>query len=197
MTVEEIKLEALKLMFASGEAIGNDYQEAYNTGLYTDYFDKMDGSIKRALSRIAQSKKTFPKVNEFMSKDLDLEDCEIKFELPINTINIERFQFKDLSRKTIRDVDYYQIAKNKATVENNQDFRNGKFIIYTHDIPTVDELREDVAALIPLYIKSELYEEDEYQMALQARNMFEQGLALIDMNTTTTQSQVENIFGRY
>lgn len=197
MTVEEIKLEALKLMFASGEAIGNDYQEAYNTGLYTDYFDKMDGSINRALSRIAQSKKTFPKVNEFLSKDLDLEDCEIYLTLPINTINIERLQFKDLKRKTIFDVDYYQIAKNKVTIENNQDFSNGKFIIYTHDIPTVEELRDDVAALIPLYIKSELYEEDEYQMALQARNMFEQGLALIDMGTTTVQSHIVNLFGRY
>ena len=61
---------------------------------------------------------------------------------------------------------------------------------YTYNV----DLSDDLCELIPYYIKSELYEEDEPQQAIAARNYFEAGLDRL-RRLEGGQTVVEDAFG--
>ena len=52
----------------------------------------------------------------------------------------------------------------------------------------------EVADLIPYFIKSELYEEDEPKLAVQARNIFEAMLEDLKRDEYASQEAVINVF---
>ena len=59
------------------------------------------------------------------------------------------------------------------------------------------KLTDELLALIPYFVKSELYEEDEPQMAAQARNIFEASLEALIPYEESKQTLVERVYASY
>ena len=76
-------------------------------------------------------------------------------------------------------------------------------LIYRPQIARVTSLTDDgveidvpdnIAQLIPYFLKSELYREDEVSEAEKARVFYEQGMAAIRNSSERYQGSVENIY---
>ncbi len=215
MTKEQIKQETLRMMFAV-EQVGRISEIA---GV-TDYLDKMDGSIDRAVMRICQARKAGLSKIELVIKAKQYDETEGEFEarsgitakeleegvdLGSNVLAVDRVCFKPKKRPMLNNIGYDQLDYKTISLflPNAED--GTKIIVYYYpamvEIPIADDeeittLRLDVQKIIPYFVKSEVYEEDEPQMARQARSIFEQLLAEIQMNTQTIQQKVIDIWGR-
>lgn len=186
----KIKQETLRLMFAVEDARNLSQIEGVD-----DYLDKMDGSIERAIVRICQAKKAgYDKIKiidnlEALNEGLDLSDLAANPILQIDKVFIK-------SGKTMIPFNAFYTLDYKTIVIEEDLPKGSEVIIYYYPAKTnLAKLREDVIAIIPLFVKSELYEEDEYNVARQARSMFESELQAININSQTVQTKVVNIFG--
>lgn len=186
----KIKQETLRLMFAVEDARNLSKIEGVD-----DYLDKMDGSIERAIVRICQAKKAgYEKIKitdnlEALNEGLDLYSHAGSPILQIDKVFIK-------SGKTIRPFNAFYTLDYETIVIEEDLPKGSEVIIYYYPATTkLTKLREDVIAIIPLFVKSELYEEDEYNVARQARSMFESELQAININSQTVQTKVVNIFG--
>lgn len=186
----KIKQETLRLMFAVEDARNLSQIEGVD-----DYLDKMDGSIERAIVRICQAKKAgYDKIKiidnlEALNEGLDLSDLAANPILQIDKVFIK-------SGKTMIPFNAFYTLDYKTIVIEEDLPKGSEVIIYYYPAKTnLAKLREDVIAIIPLFVKSELYEEDEYNVARQARSLFESELQAININSQTVQTKVVNIFG--
>lgn len=196
MDKNEIIRETLRLMFAVENASG-DIKDIPNI---QDYIDKIDGSLNRAIIRVCQAKKAGTKTIT-ISKEEDLE--ELKSGLDLTTLEgnpkilkIDKVLVIDKNGTISPYNDFYTLDYKTIVIDWVSKEDKIKIFYYPSNVE-LEELREDVAAILPLFIKSELYEEDEASLALQARSLFESALQAIEMNPQTIQTKVTNVFGRY
>lgn len=214
MTKEQIKKETLRLMFAL-EQVGSIREIA---GV-DDYLDKMEGAIDRAVMRICQAKKAglarfeiVIKVRENGENQADFEarngysvkELDEGIDLGNNVLAIDRVTFKMPNRPMLNNVGYDQLDYKTIRMYLPNAENGTKITVYYYpamvEIPIQDDdeittLRADVQKIIPYFVKSELYEEDEASLASQARNIFEQMLDSIQMNTQTVQQSVVDVWG--
>lgn len=111
------------------------------------------------------------------------DDCRIYFEGMIPTAN-EAIQ---LIRPHIQNAYEYDTTNKKykrTTVEIIDD-------TYTKD--TELELPYEACVLIPLYIASQLYKDDDISLATQYRNEFEAGLKELEINIEPP-TQIEGVY---
>ena len=181
MTINDIKIEALKLMFTNYNEDIHSVSELSNDDNYAAYIPSMNGAINRALARLYAKrvirKRFIPLPTDFASCD-DSKDIEEAI-----SITLTEYE-KDAIRDRIADENPHLTAEEieaKAIVEINNE--EAKLHVY---IPV------DAQLLIPYYIKADLYEEDEPAIAAQARNYFEAGLD--DRWYDEEQEVVENVF---
>ena len=196
MDKNEIIRETLRLMFAVENASG-DIKDIPNI---QDYIDKIDGSLNRAIIRVCQAKKAGTKTITISKKE-DLE--ELKSGLDLTTLE-EKPKILKIDKVVVIDKngtispynDFYTLDYKTIVIDWVSKEDKIKIFYYPSNVE-LTELREDVAAILPLFIKSELYEEDEASLALQARSLFESALQAIEMNPQTIQTKVTNVFGVY
>jgi len=197
----EIKIESLKLMFADYE---NDYSVDTLDALLTDdnygkYLRAMNGSINRCFDRLRSDFKQPIKsleIDKGVSEesllfiDLDGEDYE-------NVDYINRITYTD-------DYGYqssveYELEGRTLIIPN----REGVYrLVYYEKLPyitteidtAVIQIEDDLARIIPYFIKSELIEEDEPQMASMARGMFEAALARMYKEPEVRQKTVVDVY---
>lgn len=179
MTINDIKIEALKLMFTNYDEDIHDIMELTNDDNYAAYIPSMNGAINRALARLWAKRvirKMFvPLPTDFTDNEQDLTDA---ISLPVTDIE------KDLIRERI-ELENPNLTAEEITAKVDVEINNE--IAKRHvDIPV------DTQLLIPYYIKADLYEEDEPAIAAQARNYFETGLD--DRWYDEEQKVVENVF---
>lgn len=196
MDKNEIIRETLRLMFAVENASG-DIKDIPNI---QDYIDKIDGSLNRAIIRVCQAKKAGTKTIT-ISKESDIE--ELKSGLDLTTLEgnpkilkIDKVLVIDKNGTISPYNDFYTLDYKTIVIDWVTKEDKIKIFYYPSNVE-LTELREDVAAILPLFIKSELYEEDEASLALQARSLFESALQAIEMNPQTIQTKVTNVFGGY
>lgn len=197
MKVWEVKAQALKLMFADSDLQFNENEFrqriVYNNGNTRDKLVRMEDSIKRAIDlyyTYVGVKSSSCKVG--LTEDyLDLNAVE-DFGTP-DRVDVKIF--RDSEKKTLllhrQQINFIFAEDNK--IEFEEDFNNSvydnyflEFKVYykkkKRNLPLIlDEMEEDLNALdipeevqrnIPYFIKAELYEEDEPQLAMHARNNF-------------------------
>lgn len=181
MKLNDIKIEALKLMFTNYSEDISDIEALINDDNYSAYIMSMNGAINRALARLWAKRvirKMFtPLPTDFASVDNEKE-LEDLISLPVTDLE------KELIRERIR-AEYPNLTAEeveaKATVEINNEMANRHVSVSI-----------DVQLVIPYFIKADLYEEDEPALAAQARNYFE--TAIDDRRDEEEQEQVINVF---
>ena len=176
MKLGEIKLEALVLMNIINESKFdisklNDY---LNENKYKKYLLNMYHSITQAIDIINNR-------NVLKEKIFDIKSLEYK---KYNTyISLTLDQIKDF--KKIKKIVYlgdsieelkYQVLANILVIYTTQNLENIKIVYYPkiisfENLIDTDELpiSNDLARVIPYYIKYDLYQEDEPNLSLVAK----------------------------
>lgn len=205
MKIGDIKIEALRLMFALIE--GNmtaetltDYEQSDTVG---DYLAAMPGSINRALADIT-SRRILPEKRHVLT----LADGQ-------RLMSAYRFDLSQID-------DFYDVSRVIAETHNGYDgnypFRmEGRTLVLlapddsatftllyypklapvgawanTHDLDIPDE----IASVIPYFLKGEIYREDEIGDAAEAMSWYEQRLAALDPHRTEKQDRVVSTYSQ-
>ena len=206
MTYGEIKIEALKLMYVRENT---DFVVSQLDILREDedinvYLCNMPGSINRCLSYI-ESRGVLPRKTHTLvlseAKEGELVRRDLKKEIP-DYYDIDRL-ICECNGRYIGDCDYrmegdvlvlaydedmtytveYKPKCRRVSVTNEE----------TRDDCEID-VPDDIAALIPFYIKSELYRDDEPAEAGEARNWFEQSIAQLGRARVSTSKTVTSLY---
>lgn len=180
MTINDIKIEALKLMFTNYNEDISDINECMQDDNYSAYIPAMNGAINRAIGRLWAKRvitKVFTLLPTTHSDTANYSDlCDVLY--PVT--DTERLLIKERLKSLYPDLEGVDLEKKVSEEVNNEIVKRRLYI------------PADVQALIPYYIKAEVYEEDEPSLAMQARNFFEQ--AIEDRQGEEVQDCVVNVF---
>ena len=210
MKLGEIKLEALMMIFPS-EAF-NVTEENMSEALgvikgdsnYADYLAAMPGIINRCFG-LLENKGVLPTKQAELAEggpEREMVRCDLKALIPDYGI-LERVAFEGAGGTAYTyECDY---MRESADVILLPYMGKGKFIlIYTPRLPRVSLIssegtevlpgRDDIASLIPYYIKSELQYTEYPEDAKLARQLFESGLSGLVSHKEGHQSKVETVY---
>lgn len=218
MKLWEIKAQALRLMFADYDMQFDEeeFQEriVYDNPNTRDKLIRMDDSIRRAIDIYYN---VVGDVSTIWNFSLDFENGEFLNSIDLN--QKEDIYYPTRVDLVMRDANGYQLFRNNQinfyydTTQNlitfnQEDYRSfGErvmFIVYYKKqratIPIiVDEIdfdldsigiRSDVQNLIPYYIKGELYEEDEPNIAAEAKGYYIQSLSRLRKQFSNVRTKV-------
>lgn len=205
MTLADIKISALKLMFAATgqDIVAANIDDYYDDTNFNDYLYQMNESINRCFDRLLN--------DEIAPQEIvEVEDY--------TTVDADGFTTMDLTQIT----DLYKLDRviysYGSLYEGNCEYilegdtliladREGDYkLVYTKTMPyitdsTLDsatiDLPNEILRLIPYFIKGELYEEEDVNLAAVAMNVFEQRLLQIKKKKERHQTKVVDIFGGY
>jgi hypothetical protein len=166
-------------------ALFTDDVELYQTGdpvVYSNYIETSD---------VSQSNFGFPTRIDLLVYE-ELEDESLVLRKQQNEINFDFFEtegkihfFDEDYRNYITNYDY--IPKFRVY------YRQSKVNLGTvNDQTDVTIIPEDVLRMVPYFIKGELYEEDEPNIAMQSRQMYVQYLMGLRKKFTKTQTKVKS-----
>ncbi len=195
MKYGELKIECLKVMDELNDTITFDSLEDYEElDSYIDLFRRLPGSINRAMDRIANRKKLPTKiitlenpeeVGDFLSFDLALVS---DFRSVKRVSYIEGSVFNP-------SIDYIYEGSNLMI---SKVYSHGIIkLVYYPKAPAVNDytlntdelnLPDELARIIPYYVKSDLMDREEAAIAADARNKFEMALDDITLNEEDTYS---------
>ena len=187
MKLGEIKLEALKIMNINNDSvlILENMDIILQERKYAKYLNNMFNCINKAID-VINHKKILPQNRIEMSK-LVIKQGAINNRFDVSTIHdfvsISRIVYED-SNGYIERIPFERegnlvVISNKYIPENLAMVYNTKIDNITDNIADTDDvpnLSDELARLIPYYIKFELYQEDEPDLALTAKNTFDQGI---------------------
>ncbi len=200
MKLGEIKIEALKLMFAVGRENlrPEDIDGIYDNEQYSDYLLMMTGALNRCFS-VIEERRVLP------VKSFGLGEggrYELGALIP-DFFDVERIVFEG-SAEYIGDCEYHRegdtvLLKN---MESDGEYR----VLYKPSIPRLlaeadNELElpipDRIACYIPYFIKGELFRMDEPDEAAEARNFFESSIAEVSKGESGRQSRVVSKYSVY
>ncbi len=225
MELWEVKANALRLMFAdSGLSFSKEEFEnevVYSNGNTRDKLTRMNDSIRRAIDLYYQTCGQFVKrktvkyrIDEGIVTDF-LDLTEIDDFGSVSRIDINKNN--NLRIKGQKDVPYFfnQVDKEVEILINIPDTIRKDEIEFTlsyyiedanlPDDNLINELEfnldslnipSDIQRKIPLYIKGEIYEEDEYALAQASKNEYIQYLFMHKRKYGGVQTKVRSIHRR-
>lgn len=188
MKLGEIKLEALRIMNINNdgvllvEKLGNLATEKR----YGKYLNNMFNCINKAID-VINYRKVLPQERAEL-KDYLVSSGGINNRFDVSTIknflSCDRIVYEDNKGNYCQRVPFDKEGKTiVVSNEYNPEFLalvfNTKIENITEDLSDTEEipnLPDEFARLIPYYIKFELYQEDEPDLALNAKSTFEQGI---------------------
>lgn len=200
MKVGEIKLEALSVMNILTDIRPDaEYYDSYLAdNKYKKYLMNMDESIKRAVDIISSN-------NVLEEKSVMV--TELDYTAKTNYVILSLNQINDY--RTIKKV--VHIGDKLTSVKFDVVAR--KLIIYSDDVAnllvvyfprvilpdnfnkdTVIDLPDYLARIIPYYIKYDLYQEDEPNLATLAKNQFYTILDSYSIYTPGDETLIENLY---
>ena len=217
MKLGEIKLMALKLMFADTDITYDisDMEEYYNNSNTRDKLIRMNDSINRALNLFYQRVGLHRAKKEVQ---LDAEEGSTGYflnsisDLPAQIDNLQNvlkvrisspykatlynanFEF-DGEEIVFTDLHRYITSSEKENTtieifyETKPEYVTSNNEDTTFDFDSIN-VPNDIQLQIPLFIKGEAYEEDEPQMALFAKNEFLNYLQLVKKPKIIKQQKV-------
>ena len=202
MKVGDIKIEALRLMFAGVPALMNaDNLYGYESrSEFELYLSMMPGSIHRCIDNIV-SRCILP----VKRKELSLTGVERRGRF--YRFDISGSDFYEVSRVIKMSEDEYDgdhpyRMEGETLVLLAPDEASSYTLLYHPKIPhkeykDTDELvgiPDEIAVLMPYFIKGELYREDEAGEAAEAMSWFEQRLASLGETRTEKQGSVACLY---
>lgn len=206
MTLGELKIAILKLISNTNDDLTVDNLiELESDDNYNTILKNCRESINRALTRLLTEKK-IPYATLYITPETNVS-------LQVNNTN--RYKLKDLSNdiNTIinviyEDTDGNSVGRNQLRVEGEYlvlpNLTKGIYIVVylpnitiKADMSNNEEINipEHICSLIPYFVKADLYEEDEPNLAMASRNYFESAIAELKTNEDNDrQSYVRTIF---
>lgn len=209
MKYGDIKIEALKLMFVNmGDDITIDKLETYEQDdTYNAYLVNMPGSINRCFSAL-ESKGVLPSKSKTLTALEGVASAAfIRFDLPSiidNYCDIDRVVSETADGEYCGDCDY-QIEGDTLVLERFDDEDITYTVLYRPTIPRVELLTdnewevpipENIVALIPYFVKGDLYRDDEPNEASEARNWFESGIEEILLRKTNKVGRIKTVYSQ-
>lgn len=224
MKLWEIKAQSLRIMFADSD-IQFSYDEFENGTLYDnantrDKLVRMNDSIKRAIDSFYQFVGTPMRLTTVGLKNVSgvyYNVIQLSDISDFGTISrIAAIGNSDVNMSYDDAIEFFYDSISKTVVPNSDYsvFENGaSFNVYyfvkktnlpdvvdelTFDLNTLLNIPEDVQRMIPYFVKGELYEEDEYSIALQSKNIFQQFLLNYKRQFANVQTKVKraNVFNK-
>ena len=207
MKLGEIKLEALKIMFANynHDITIEGLVECYADENYGSYLINMPGSINRCLS-VIENKGVLPSKRVVLEATRGVASGQfIRFDLfsmVPDLYIIERVIKEDTYG--FYNGDYQYQLEGEVLVLDRPCENETYTLIYkpslpriTQDSSDINELQgvpNNIACHIPYFIKGDLFREDEPNEASEARNWFEQAMDEIQHSQINRVNQVQSIY---
>lgn len=207
MKLGEIKLEALRIMNINNDSVLllDRFDSLLGEKKYAKYLNNMYNCINKAID-IINHKGILPQ-NTMPLAELPLTKSSVNNRFDISQItdflSISRIVYEDNVSNYCARIPYEREG-NKIVVSNDY-FPEFLTLIYNTKIQNISEnltdkegvpgLSDELARLIPYYIKFELYQEDEPDLALNAKNTFEQGIEALRVGDAPQEEfSIERIF---
>lgn len=187
MTIGEIKLEAMNLMFARNESLDVLEQDEN----YRDYMYNLTGAINRCFSSI-EEKRVLPTKSKVLTNG-ELSGTWLRF--AHNDLDIDRITFES-DEEYIGSVPF-DVEGDSIIVKNKEGTYRliyypsiARVLSYTSN-DTVIDIPDRIASAIPYYVKGDLYRDDEPDEADKARAYFETAMAQVQRKSEGMQSKVQ------
>ena len=200
MKIGDIKIEALKLMFTTYEVDYSidDLPDLKSDDSVKSYLFAMPGAINRAFDRLRD-------MDLLKEKSVTITPTEgdvyATFELTTITdlYKISRIAYIDSYNEYEPSIEW------KTEGDTLLLFRLGGeyHLIYYVELPIITstteetteiDLPNELLRLIPYYIKGELYEEDQPELAAEAMAIFEQRIFRYTNKPTSNQTHIQEVF---
>lgn len=206
MKVGEIKLEALRIMNINNDAelTLENFDSIKTEARYSKYINNMTNSINRAIDYINHRKvlpiQRMPLSSMVKSKGMNTN----KYPLQQigDLISIDKVVYED-EYQYIESVPYNMEGSDLVIKKRYDDnyltlLYNPKMQLldaYVDDDDTIIGMDDKFARIIPYFIKFDLYQEDEPDLALNAKATFEQELeSLRIIETRQDDFTIEKVF---
>lgn len=209
MKLSEIKIEALKLMFAgdSDVLLPENLYLYESDDTYAFYLVRMNGSINRCFSRLEAMGVLPPRVHTLRAEDARELAEVLEYDLtdiPISElVDVVFADMKTGQRRRLCADEYEHIPEEDLLLLSKIGGEDCYKVYYRPKIKrltdvsgndTEIDIPDRIASLIPLYIKSELYQEDEPGAAAEARNLFEAQLLEIKDSEERKSEPVRSVY---
>ena len=204
MTVGEIKIQALKLMFVTytEDPTEESLLRLGGDPNYRPYLINMNGAIDRCLSDIERRCILPVKMHDLVLSAEPTEGHMTRFEITApDFYDVERISKEGLYEY---DGDHPYMREGNTLLLQTYDATAKYRLIYypkvrrvstLHDTDAID-VPDEIAAVIPYYVKGDLFREDEPNEAGEARNWYEAAMQSLVRPRATKQARVESIFSQ-
>lgn len=204
MTFADIKIAALKLMNATYDNIvAANIADYYSDTNLNDYLYQMNESINRCFDRLLNDQvapQEIVEVDDYTTVEAD------------GFITMDLTQITDLYRldRVIYSYEGYYEPNHEFLLEGDTlilaDKEGDYKLVYTKEMPyftdsttdaTTVALPDEILRLIPYFIKGELYEEEDANLAAVAMNVFEQRLMMLKKKKERHQTKIVDVHSGY
>ena len=206
MKLGEIKMQTLRLMFVQAADNYSSDESSRLEGVEEcrDYIANMPGAINRCLANL-ESRSVLPMRRAVLPRFTgDSYGGRVRYDLPCvlpDLFKVERVSKEGEDGSYVSAVSYVKEGDSLMLDEITESERyivlyrpRAERVTSFTDNKTVLDLPEHIAALIPYFVKSELYRIDEPDEAQEARNMYEAGLADMTQEFDAVQTKVNSIY---
>ena len=187
MKIGEIKIQTLRLMFAAGSVglYADDLSQLCAVEEYEPYMTMMTGAINRCFADI-ENRRILP-IRSLSLPSIASDNVFLRYDLSSlvdDYFDIDRVVYADTdgnyeacaAYRTEGDVVVLDKARGTYTVLYRP--RLKRISVEDKDSDELD-IPDNIAELIPYYLKGELYRDDEPNEAGEAMNWYEQGMARV------------------
>lgn len=184
-----------------------DELEKLEKGDLADRSSKIIDSINRAIDYILVSGATNTVTAEIDAYDEKEEKKYIKVslkEIANNIFRINKVNYESEGGQIETEVDYRYEGDENIVLPNRKSGKGVYIVVYTKDIARYTNsspnnveipLKSELVRLIPYFVKGELYEEDEPNLAIQAQNMFVAGINNVIASRPAEQTRLDVVYG--
>lgn len=204
MTIGEIKIQALKLMFVSysDDLSPERLLELEAQENYRAYLVNMNGAIDRCLSDIERRCILPVKVMELKPSGSVTEGYRTRIDITAPDF----YEIERISKESLYEYDGnhpYAREGNMILLQAFDEDAIYRLLYYprvsrTHARSDTDDigLPEEIAAVVPYFVKGDLFREDEPNEASEARNWYEAAMAAIQKPVANLQGRVASKFSQ-
>lgn len=205
MTLGEIKIEALKMMALNGEndIFEQDLARLAVDDAYREYLLNMTGAINRCFSRMEALRVLPTRAREMMPSECTIENGRARFSLSLidDLFEVKRISIECENGKFTNDCEFVRMGD--VVILDGVSEGDRLWVLYCPTVRRIASITEasyvpdipqDMAELIPYYIKGDLFRVDEPDEAQEAMSWFEQRIAACARNEDTNCTGVRTVY---
>jgi hypothetical protein len=204
MTIGEIKIQALKLMFVSysDDLSPENLIDLEGQENYRPYLVNMNGAIDRCISDIERRCVVPTKTMDLIPQEESAEGYQTRIEITAPDF----YEIERISKESLYEYDGEHPFDREGNTILLADFDKNaiyRMLYYPrikrtatqNDIEQID-LPEDIAAVVAYYVKGDLFREDEPNEASEARNWYESAMQMIQKPRISKINKVRSVYSQ-